>query len=40
LTEESSMYYTWNAAVYGTETGTLRGLGQKYLEHLKCGAGD
>jgi len=40
LTEESNKCYIWSAALCGTETGTLRGQGQKYLERLKCGAGD
>jgi hypothetical protein len=33
-------YYTWNIALYGTETGTIWKVGKKYLEHLKCIAGE
>ena len=32
--------YIWNMALYGAETWTLRATDQKYLESLKCGAGE
>ena len=31
--------YIWSMALYGAETWTLRAADQKYLEGLKCGAG-
>ena len=33
-------YYTWNIALYGTETWTIWKVDKKYLEHLKCSAGE
>ena len=33
-------YYIWSMAFYGAETWTLRAADQKYLEGLKCGAGE
>jgi hypothetical protein len=30
----------WSIAVYGAETWTLRKVDQKYLNVLKCGAGE
>ena len=32
--------YIWSMALYGAETWTLRAADQKYLESLKCGAGE
>jgi len=32
--------YVWSIAVYGAETGTLWKVDQKYLEVLKCSAGE
>jgi hypothetical protein len=32
--------YVWNIALYGVETWTLRKVDHKYLESLKCGAGE
>ena len=32
--------YIWSMALYGAETWTLRVTDQKYLESLKCGAGE
>jgi len=32
--------YIWSIALYGAETGTLWKVDQKYLEILKCGAGE
>jgi hypothetical protein len=32
--------YIWSIALYGVETWTLRAVDQKYLESLKCGAGE
>jgi len=32
--------YIWGMALYGAETWTLRAADQKYLENLKCGAGE
>jgi len=33
-------YYIWSMVLYGAETWTLRAADQKYLESLKCGAGE
>ena len=33
-------YYIWSMALYGAETWTLPSADQKYLESLKCGAGE
>jgi hypothetical protein len=32
--------YMWSIALYGAETWTIRAVDQKYLEILKCGAGE
>jgi hypothetical protein len=32
--------YIWSIALYGAETGTLWKVDQKYLEVLKCDAGE
>jgi predicted HD phosphohydrolase len=32
--------YIWSIALYGAETWTLRKVEQKYLESLKCAAGE
>ena len=32
--------YIWSIALHGAETLTLRKVDQKYLESLKCGAGE
>ena len=32
--------YIWSMALYGAETWTLRAADHKYLENLKCGAGE
>jgi hypothetical protein len=31
---------SWSTALYGTETWTLRKVGQKYLVSFKCGIGE
>jgi hypothetical protein len=41
LKEEASReYYIWGISLYGTETGTVRKVDQKYFEVLKCVAGE
>ena len=32
--------YIWDIVLYGAETWTLRPADQKYLQSLKCGAGE
>jgi hypothetical protein len=32
--------YIWSIVLYGAETWTLRKVDQRYLEILKCGAGE
>jgi hypothetical protein len=32
--------YVWNIPLYGAEMGTLQKADQKYLESLKCNAGE
>jgi len=40
LREKLVKNYTWNVALYGTETWTIWKVCKKYLEHLKCSAGE
>jgi hypothetical protein len=40
LRKKLAKCYIWSIALYGAETWTLRAADRKYLEVLKCGAGE